>query len=451
MPTLTELFEQVDRAYDEIVGLQQDLVRIPTVNTGFMPTGDETKACEFLSSLLAKEGINGETIESAPGRGNYFATVKGSGGGQSMIYMAHTDVVPVETESEWICPPFSADIIGTRLYGRGSSDCKALLTCQTMAMIIMKRAGVRLQGDLTLAACADEEAGGRFGVGWLAENHPDRLKADYCINEGGGDVVQRKGGAPAYLFGIGEKGRLEVHITVNGVPAHASTPWRGENALTKSAQVLNRLAEYKPEVDVTSEIFGHLRSLDIEEDPTVENIDRLAAELAESDAQMASRIRGLSRMTISATMIEGGIKSNSIPAKCLITCDVRTLYHQDEAYVRGEVEKILEGIPDVEFDIDYMAIPSMAPYNTEFAVKVRGATERSLEGSEAVWIPTFTTGFTDSRFMRPLGTLTYGFQVSHPEDPANLANVHGTNESVDVRSLILGTKMLIALALDVLG
>ena len=93
----------------------------------------------------------------------------------------------------------------------------------------------------------------------------------------------------------------------------------------------------------------------------------------------------------------------------------------------------------------------MAPYNTEFAVKVRSATERSLDGSEAVWIPTFTTGFTDSRFMRPLGTLTYGFQVSHPEDAANLANVHGTNESIDVRSLTLGTKMLIALALDVLG
>ena len=231
MPSLSELFEQVDNAYDEIVGLQQDLVRIPTVNTGFMPTGDETKACEFLSDLLAKEGIEGETIESAPGRGNYFATVKGSGGGQSMIYMAHTDVVPVETESEWICPPFSADIIGTRLYGRGSSDCKALLTCQTMAMIIMKRAGVELRGDLTLAACADEEAGGRFGVGWLAENHPDRLRADYCINEGGGDVVQRKGrgaGVPVRDRGEGEAGGAH-HGERSAVPCLDSVE-RGERA-----------------------------------------------------------------------------------------------------------------------------------------------------------------------------------------------------------------------------
>jgi acetylornithine deacetylase/succinyl-diaminopimelate desuccinylase-like protein len=353
-------------------------------------------------------------------------------------------------EDQWICPPFSAEIIDGRLYGRGSSDCKGLLTCQMMAMIILKRAGVPLQGDLALAACADEEAGGKYGVGWLAENHPHRLKADYCINEGGGDVVQRKG-APAYLFGIGEKGRLEVYITVKGVPCHASTPWNGVNALTRASEVLKRLADYKPEIDVSLEIFGHLKSLGIDEDPTPENIDLLAEELAQRDPQMASRLRGLSRMTISATMIEGGIKSNSIPSSCRITCDVRTLPHQDEAFVRQEIEKIVQGIPDVEVEIDYTAVPSMAPYDTDFALKVRNATEQSLDGSEAVWLPTFTTGFTDSRFLRPLGTLVYGFQVSHPEDPAALAHVHGTNESVDVRSLILGTKMLIALAVDVLG
>ena len=449
MTSLSDLFARVDDAYDEIIGLEQALVRIPSVNTGFMPTGDETKVCRFISDKLASEGIEGEILESAPGRGNYFARLKGRGQGPTLLYMAHTDVVPVEMEDQWICPPFSAEIIDGRIYGRGSSDCKGLLTCQMMAMIILKRAGVSLQGDLALAACADEEAGGKYGVGWLVENHPQRLKADFCINEGGGDVVQRNG-APAYLFGIGEKGRLEVYITVKGVPCHASTPWNGVNALTRASEVLKRLAEYKPEIDVSLEIFGHLKSLGIDEEPTPENIDLIAEELAQRDAQMASRLRGLSRMTISATMIEGGIKSNSIPSSCRITCDVRTLPHQDEAYVRQEIEKMVQGIPDVEVEIDYTAVPSMAPYDTDFALKIRNATEQSLDGSEAVWLPTFTTGFTDSRFLRPLGTLVYGFQVSHPEDSAALANIHGTNESVDVRSLILGTKMLIALAIDVL-
>ncbi|MFQ5875629.1 MAG: M20 family metallopeptidase [Dehalococcoidia bacterium] len=450
MVTLASLLAEVDKAHDEIISLERDLVRIPTVNTGVMPTGDESEACKFLNDKLAQEGITGETLESAPGRGNYIARIKGSGGGPTLLYMSHTDVVPVETESEWICPPFSADIIDGRLYGRGSSDCKGLLTCQVMAMLILKRAGVQLSGDLLLASGADEEAGGKYGFGWLAQNHPDKIKADYAINEGGGDVVKRKG-APAYVFGVGEKGRLEVHISVKGVPCHASTPWIGDNAVAKASEVLKRLSAYKPEVDVSLEVFRHLKSLGVDEEPTPENIDQIAKKLEGKDRQLATRIRSLSRMTISPTMIGGGIKSNSIPAQCRITCDVRTLPHQDEEYVRREVEKILEGIPDVDVEIDYTAVPSLAPYETGFAAKVRAATEQALDGSEAVWVPSFSTGFTDSRFLRPLGTLTYGFQLSHPEDDPNLANIHGTNESVDVRSLILGTKMLVALAYDVLA
>ncbi|MFQ5934601.1 MAG: M20 family metallopeptidase, partial [Dehalococcoidia bacterium] len=258
-------------------------------------------------------------------------------------------------------------------------------------------------------------------------------------------------GAPAFAFGIGDKGRLELHVTIDGVPCHASTPWKGENAVARASEVLRRLSDYQPEIDVSSEVFRHLKNLGIEEEPTRENIDRLADELAQRDKAQASRLRGLSRMTISPTMISGGIKSNSIPAACRITCDIRTLPHQDEEYVRREVGKILEGIPDVSFEIDYTAPPSSSPYHTEFASKVRAAAESALDGAEAVWIPTFATGFTDSHYLRDLGTLVYEMQLSHPEDDPNLANIHGTNESVDVRSLIAGTKMLVALAYDVLG
>ncbi|MCH8088869.1 MAG: hypothetical protein IH955_02515, partial [Chloroflexi bacterium] len=76
MTSLSDLFARVDDAYDEIIGLEQALVRIPSVNTGFMPTGDETKVCRFISDKLASEGIEGEILESAPGRGNYFARLK---------------------------------------------------------------------------------------------------------------------------------------------------------------------------------------------------------------------------------------------------------------------------------------------------------------------------------------------------------------------------------------
>ena len=449
MATLAELLAQVDQAHDEIIQLEQDLVRIPTVNTGFMPTGDETKACQFLERKLAADGIASETLGRTPERGNLFARLRGNSGNPVLHYMSHTDVVPVETEAEWICDPFSAEIRGTRLYGRGASDCKALLTSQVMAMLILKRAGVQLSGDLLLSTGADEEAGGRWGYGWLAEHHPDRLKSDMVINEGGGEIIKREG-APGIAFGIGDKGRLELHINVKGVPAHGSTPWNGVNAIANARQVLDRLVAYQPELDVSLEVFGYLKSLGVDEEPTVGNIDQLADETEKRDKQLATRMRGLSRMTITPTMIGGGIKSNSIPAACLITCDIRTLPHQDLDYVHQEVEKILEGIPDVEFDIDYTAVPSLTPYDTPFAAQVRQASETAMDGSEAVWIPTFSTGFTDSRFVRQMGIPTYGFQLSHPEDDPDLSNIHGTNESIDIRSLIIGTKMLVALAYNVL-
>ena len=70
MPDLESLLDQVDEMREEIITLEQDLVRIPTVNTGFMPTGNETEACRYIEKWRAEDGIEAETIESAPDRGN---------------------------------------------------------------------------------------------------------------------------------------------------------------------------------------------------------------------------------------------------------------------------------------------------------------------------------------------------------------------------------------------
>ena len=72
-------------------------------------------------------------------------------------------------------------------------------------------------------------------------------------------------------------------------------------------------------------------------------------------------------------MVQGGIKSNSVPESVRLTCDVRTLPHQDEDYLRQELGQVLEGIPGVEFQIDYMAVPNSSPFETEFAQRSRDA------------------------------------------------------------------------------
>ncbi|MCH8185316.1 MAG: hypothetical protein IH862_04360, partial [Chloroflexi bacterium] len=140
-----------------------------------------------------------------------------------------------------------------------------------------------------------------------------------------------------------------------------------------------------------------------------------------------------------------------VPESIRLTCDVRTLPHQNDGYVREQLTEILEGIPGVSFEIDYMAVPNASPFETDFARRVRAATALAIDNEDVRFIPGISTGFTDSRFTRPLNVVTYGFTGSHPDDDPMLSRAHGTDESVGIKSLISGTKVMLALAYDLLA
>ena len=450
MGDLVTQFPEVDAVRDEVIALNQALVRIPSVNTGSMPTGNETEVCEYVRRWLAEDGIASEILESAPGRGNIIAWLEGRSGKAGLMFMSHTDVVPVEDETKWKFPPFSATLADDRIYGRGASDCKGLLTAHMMAMRLLKRNGADLADSLILASGADEEHGGRYGFGWLAEHHPERITAPFAVNEGGGTPIQSPSGL-TYILGVGEKGRFQIEINVKGSSAHASMPWLGTNALYRLRQVLHRIEAYEPERDTSGSVFKHLSDFAIEDKPSPENIDEIIAELEPGNPRFASLLRALSRMTLTPTMVNGGVKSNSVPESIRLTCDVRTLPHQDESYVALQLEQVLEGIPGIDFDIGYMAVPNSSDFETELARSIQSSTSRVWGGEDIRWIPAISNGFTDSRFTRQLGVTTYGFSGSHPDDDPLLNHVHGTDESLGVKSLISGTKIMMALALDLLG
>ena len=130
---------------------------------------------------------------------------------------------------------------------------------------------------------------------------------------------------------------------------------------------------------------------------------------------------------------------------------MRTLPHQDEAYVRRELDRILDGIDGVSYQLAYTAVPSMSPYGTDFVAALQRAGEIALDRDDIVWLPGLTTGFTDSRLVRPLGIAAYGFSIDPPVDPDFPSGVHGVNESILVEALLLKTRFLVALAWDVLG
>ena len=211
------------------------------------------------------------------------------------------------------------------------------------------------------------------------------------------------------------------------------------------------IENYSANKDVSGPIFDHLSNFAIEHKPTIENIDEIIEGVESSNPSLASILRASSRMTLTPTMVNGGIKSNSVPETINLTCDVRTLPNQDENYVRTQLDSILSGIDGVSYEIDYMAIPNSSIFNSELTTQISQATSLVLESPEIQWIPSLSTGFTDSRFTRPMGVVTYGFTGAHPEDDQSKNNMHGTDESVGIKSLVSGAKIMTALAYNLLA
>lgn len=450
MTTLDSLLASVDAARDEIVELTQALVRVPSINTGVMPTGDEAPAIAVLEAKLAADGISAEVFESAPNRANLVSRWKGNGSGPSLMLMGHVDVVPVEDETQWTYPPFGAEIHDGRVCGRGSADMKGAVAASAMAMILLRRAGVELKGDLVFAAGADEETGGAYGFDWLAKHHPDVIKTDFAINEGGGHPMKRNG-TLTYPINVGEKGRLEVDIVVKGRGYHASAPWMADNAIYRAQPVLEPIDAYVPQVSTEVEIFNHIGDLlGLKQPVNEDTIDGIVADLMATQPALGSWLRAASRMTIVATMIKAGVKSNSVAESCTITCDVRTLPWQDEAYVARQLDQMLDGVEGVRYEIRTTAVPSASPADAQFLRHLEAATKAAVGRDDLQFIPGITTGFTDSRLVRPLGVIAYGFHPSHPDSDPSKDGAHNINESASIDDIVTQTRMMTALAWNML-
>ncbi len=440
------LCHMADEAADELVEMHQELVRIPSINTGAPDSGHETQVCQALQRRFKAEGIPNITLESAPGRGNFIAHI-GKREHPRLLLMSHSDVVPVEDESKWDFPPFSGQIRGGMVCGRGSEDCKSIVASSAMAMILCKRAGIPLNGELRFLAAADEESGGAYGIKWLAQNHPEQIRADWAINETGGIPIKTVQGQQAYLFCLGEKGRMEARFNITGRSAHGARPWDADNTLYKMAELLNRLHKYQDqaELDLSLPMFEHMHRFGIEAEVRPGNLDRLLDQLEGADQRLAHDLKGMSRISITPTIAAAGIKSNSIPSSGKLICDVRTLPSQNEAYVRQELDRLIDGVDGINYELDMWALSNSSPANSPFVDLMKRATE-SVLGQEILMIPSLSIGFTDSRCVRPLDVEVYGYAPLAPDSNTNRAGIHSINETMEISNLVFRTKIQVAIA-----
>ncbi|MCC7494876.1 MAG: M20/M25/M40 family metallo-hydrolase [Fimbriimonadaceae bacterium] len=442
---LSDLLRAADESVGELTQLHQDLVRFPTVNTGVMPTGHETPCARWLADLLDYDGVRAEVWEAAPHRGNLLARLPGRGEGRSLLWMSHLDVVPEGDASRWSRAPFGGELVDGWVYGRGSNDCKGLVSPQVHALRLLARHRVPLRGDLRLAACADEEAGGTYGFAAVAAQRPEALQADLAINEGGGASVRLRDGRPAVLVAVGEKGRLEAQFTLRGHSEHASMPWLADNPLDTLANLLRRLRQHRAQVVLTPPAEELLRSCLGSLPPHGTDLDEWLKQHAADLAGDLPRLLALTRMTIEPTVVNAGQKSNAVPDQATLTVDIRTLPQQTRADVERELRRITRGLKGVGFRLTETAVANDTAWTAAWA-ELCSEVLAAAGTPDCPALPTWCTGFTDSRLVRPLGVPVLGFAPVPPDTDGSRCGCHNIDEQFPVAALLYRTKVLLALA-----
>src|SRR5216684_3286126 len=339
-------------AGEETITRVRDLLRLDTRN----PPGNEVRAAEYLRALFEAEGISGEIVGPAKDRGTFIARLAGDGSAPPLLLMSHTDVVAVEPE-KWTHDPFAAEIADDFIYGRGALDMKHMVTMELMTMLLLKRVGVPLKRDVIFMAAADEEVGGHNGAGWVAQNRPELIQAEYALNEGGG-IAFEINGHRYYTVQTAEKGAARFRLRTTGKPGHGSMP-HDENAILKLAEVIGRLRNHQPPAHFSASFRGFVTGIASAQPPEVAQM--ILAILASEDTADAAidalpmddllkiELRAMAHNTIAPTLLQAGSQINVIPSEAEVSLDARILPGWTTEMFLEEIRTIFGEDIDVEF------------------------------------------------------------------------------------------------------
>lgn len=235
-----KILDAIDKNRDKAIEFLRDMVRIPSV------TGDEAAIQKFLDGYLSKIGLevdmwetDWEELKKHPGyrpvdrgyegRPNIVATLKGTGGGKSLLLNGHTDVIPVGDGAGWSDNPWSASIKDGRIYGRGSCDMKSGVASHILAVEFLKELGLTPKGDVLINIVIDEEVSGHGTLDTVARGY----KADAGISGETSDLAVQ----PACI------GRIWFEIEIQGKPAGIQQRYLGVSAIELGYKIVKAVQE----------------------------------------------------------------------------------------------------------------------------------------------------------------------------------------------------------------
>ena len=434
-----------DQLQAETTSVLQRLVRFRTVN----PPGNEREALEYLAAYLREAGFTCELVGTDQQRPNLVADLHGHADGPTLCYLGHVDTVPADP-SEWTHDPWSGDIAEGYLWGRGSLDMKSQVAAEAVAAASLAQTGWRpANGHLKLVFVADEETGGDVGAAWITSEHPDKVRCDYLINEGGGEVFEYAG---RRLYGVccAEKGIFRFAITAHGTAGHASMPKTGDNALLKLGPALQRLAAAGPSFELTEAPALLLHGLG--EDP--DDPRAALAQITATAPELVTFLEPMLGVTVAPTMVRASEAMNVIPSRATIWVDCRVPPGLGEEAALRRIDEVLGDLSGTGLEVGFteQVVGNSSPAQTDLMGMIDSWIRRSDPGAETV--PLILPGFSDSRWFREAfpDCVAYGFFPARHQPMLHSAPlVHNADERIDVRDLGFAAQFYADLASELLG
>jgi succinyl-diaminopimelate desuccinylase len=319
---LEAVWERIDRA--ELIRFTRDLVRIPSVFCPGTPEGNEARAAQYVADYLEGNGFDARMEEVTPGRPNVWALWSGDRHGKTLLFEGHTDVVTEGRAEEWKYPPFGAELVGSRIYGRGSCDTKGNLAAAVMAVKAIKDSGVRFAGRLLLCHPVDEE-GMMSGIKhFIRQGHAEGVDGAVICEPEENQLC------------VAQKGAMRVEVTVRGKMAHGAMPLSGVNPVTRAARFVVAVEELERE-EISrhgeDEFLGY---------PSITPTILLGPECGEPQI-------------------------NVIPASAYVALDIRTVPAQSHREIVARLEECLAGLAaeDPDFEADLEVIEERLPTETD--------------------------------------------------------------------------------------
>lgn len=337
----------------EVIALLKDLVAIESVNPALDPAGaGEGPLAAFIHQWAVDRGLAARIEDDGSGRPNVVVESRPAADDTpTLLLCGHLDTVSLAG----VVDPLVPRVEGDRLYGRGTYDMKAGLAASLVACRRAHEADLPV--SVVVAAVADEEHAS-LGVQRLSQT----LRADMAI------VCE----PTEMTIGIAHKGFVWTDIEIQGVAAHGSRPELGVDAIVKAGPVLVALER------MTERLRSRVHPL-------------------------------LGPGSVHASVISGGVEASTIPDRCVVTIERRTLPDETVTTTEVELEELLQSCRDADPQLEVTARtllhrPPMETSPDERLVTVLGAAVRDVLGVEPQVVG--MSYWADSAFLSALGIPT---------------------------------------------